>query len=81
MCFADNKLTIINVSIRKNDRNNLNLYWAINNNITFLAFNYSNEIFIEDLSNKIKIAELEDYLKPIYSLISELTNYKKWEYK
>ena len=34
-------------------------------NITFLAFNYSNEIFIENLSNKIKLSELEDYLKTI----------------
>ena len=35
------------------------------NNTTFLAFNYSNEIFIENLSNKIKLSELEDYLKTI----------------
>ena len=33
------------------------------NDITFLAFNYSNEIFIENLSNKIKLSKLEDYLK------------------
>ena len=31
--------------------------------ITFLAFNYSNEIFIENLSNKIKLSELENYIK------------------
>ena len=30
--------------------------------ITFLAFNYSNEIYIKNLSQKIKISELEDYL-------------------
>ena len=35
------------------------------NNTTFLVFNYSNEIFIENLSNKIKISELEYYLKTI----------------
>ena len=33
--------------------------------ITFLAFNYSNEIYIKNLSQKIKISELEDYLKGI----------------
>ena len=33
------------------------------NDITFLAFNYSNEIFIENLNNKIKLSELENYLK------------------
>ena len=35
------------------------------NNTTLLVFNYSNEIFIENLSNKIKLSELEDYLKTI----------------
>ena len=35
------------------------------NSITFLAFNYSNEIFIENLNNKIKLSELENYLKNI----------------
>ena len=33
------------------------------NYITFLAFNYSNEIFIENLYNKIKLSDLENYLK------------------
>lgn len=28
-------------------------------------FNFSSEIFIENLSNKIKLSELEDYLKTI----------------
>ncbi len=32
---------------------------------TFLIFNYSNEVFIENLSNKIKLSDLEDYLKDI----------------
>ena len=42
---------------------NGNLRIIIINDITFLAFNYSNEIFIENLNNKIKLSELEDYLK------------------
>ncbi len=29
------------------------------NDITFLVFNYSNEIFIENLNNKIKVSESE----------------------
>ena len=35
----------------------------IKQEVVILAFNYSNEIFIENLSNKIKLSELEDYLK------------------
>ena len=66
--FAKVKPTIINGSIRKIDKTNLTYiepHRIIINNTTFLAFNYSNEIFIENLSNKIKLSELEDYLKSI----------------
>ena len=66
--FTNNKPTIINGSIRKIDKTNLTYiepHRIIINNTTFLAFNYSNEIFIENLSNKIKLSELEDYLKTI----------------
>ena len=66
--FTNTKPTIINGNIRKVDRTNLiyiEPHRIIINNITFLAFNYSNEIFIENLSNKIKLPELEDYLKKI----------------
>ena len=66
--FINTKPTIINGSIRKIDKTNLiyiEPHRIIINNITFLAFNYSNEIFIENLSNKIKLSELEDYLKTI----------------
>ena len=66
--FTKNKPTIINGSIRKIDKTNLTYiepHRIIINNTTFLAFNYSNEIFIENLSNKIKLSELEDYLKTI----------------
>ena len=78
--FTNNKPIIINGSIRKIDRTNLTYiepHRIIINNITFLVFNYSNEIFIENLSNKIKLSELEDYLNTIYSIIRELTNHKK----
>lgn len=66
--FAKVKPTIINGSIRKFDKTNLTYiepHRIIINNITFLIFNYSNEIFIENLSNKIKLSELENYLKSI----------------
>ena len=66
--FTNNKPTIINGSIRKIYKTNLTYiepHRIIINNTTFLAFNYSNEIFIENLSNKIKLSELEDYLKTI----------------
>ena len=68
MWFTNNKPTIINGNIRKVDKTNLiyiEPHRIIINNTTFLAFNYSNEIFIENLSNKIKLSELEDYLKTI----------------
>ena len=66
--FAKVKPIIINGSIRKIDKTNLTYiepHRIIINNITFLIFNYSNEIFIENLSNKIKLSELENYLKSI----------------
>ena len=64
--FAKVQPTIINVRIRKIDKTNLTYIEPnriIINDITFLAFNYSNEIFIENLSNKIKLSELENYIK------------------
>ena len=66
--FAKVKPTIINGSIRKIDKTNLTYiepHRIIINNTTFLAFNYSNEIFIENLSNKIKLSELENYYKEL----------------
>lgn len=64
--FAKVQPTIINGSIRKIDKTNLTYiepHRIIINDITFLAFNYSNEIFIENLSNKIKLSELQNYIK------------------
>ena len=66
--FCNTTPKFINSSIRKIDKTNLSYiepHRIIINDITFLAFNYSNEIFIENLSNKIKLSELEDYLKSI----------------
>ena len=33
--------------------------------ITFLVFNYSNDVYISNLVNKIHLSELEEYLKKI----------------
>lgn len=64
--FCNTTPTIINGSIRKIDKTNLNYiepHRIIINNIMFLAFNYSNGIYINNLSKKIKISELENYIK------------------
>ena len=66
--FCNTTPTIINGSIRRVEHTNLTYiepHRIIINDITFLAFNYSNEIFIENLNNKIKLSELENYLKTI----------------
>jgi hypothetical protein len=58
----------INGSIRKLERTNLTYiepHRVIIKNITFLVFNYSNDIYITNLTKKIKLSELEDYLKNI----------------
>ena len=64
--FCNTTPTIINGSIRKVDKTNLSYiepHKIIINNIVFLVFNYSNEIYINNLSRKIKINELENYIK------------------
>ena len=76
--FTNTKPTIINGNIRKVDRTNLiyiEPHRIIINNITFLAFNYSNEIFIENLSNKIKLSEF------IQNIVERLFNYSGLELK
>ena len=66
--FCNTTPTIINGNIRKINKTNLNYiepHRIIIKGVTFLAFNYSNEIFVENLSNKIKLSELETYIKQI----------------
>ncbi len=66
--FCSTTPTIINGNIRKINKTNLNYiepHRIIIKGVTFLAFNYSNEIFVENLSNKIKLSELETYIKQI----------------
>ena len=58
----------INGSIRKIDKTNLSYlepHKIIIKGKTFLAFNYSNDIYINNLSKRIKLVELENYIKKI----------------
>lgn len=58
----------INGSIRKIDKTNpsyIEPHRVIIKNITLLVFNYSNDVYINNLAKKIKLSELEDYLKNI----------------
>ena len=60
--------TFITGSIRKIENTNLAYiepHRVIVKNITFLVFNYSNDIYISNLSKKIKLSELEEYLQSI----------------
>lgn len=64
--FCNTTPTIINGSIRKSDKTNLNYiepHRIIINNNVFLAFNYYNKIYINNFSKKIKINDLKNYIK------------------
>ena len=72
--FCNTTPTFINGSIRKIDKSNLayvELHKVIINNIMFLVFNYYNEIFIENLSNKIKLSELNITISYFYLSIQQ----------
>ena len=64
--FCHIKPTIINGSIRKIDKTNLSYiepHKIIVKDTTFLAFNYSTDIYVGSLNKKIQLVELEDYWK------------------
>ena len=64
--FSHIKPKFINGIIRKIDKTNLfyiKPHKLIIKDKTFLVFNYSNDIYIGNLNNKIKLTELENYLK------------------
>ena len=66
--FSKVNPTFVNGSIRKLDKTNLSYiepHKVIVNNTTLLVFNYSNDVYISNLSKKIKLSELETYLKSI----------------
>ena len=61
--------TFINGSIRKIEKTNISYiepHRIIIKDITFLVFNYSNDVYISNLVNKIHLSELEEYLKNLY---------------
>ena len=56
----------VNGSIRKIEKTNLSYiepHRVIIKNTTFLVFNYSNDVYISNLARKIKLPELEEYIK------------------
>ena len=66
--FCNTTPTITNGCIRKLDKTNLTYiepHKVIIKNITFLVFNYSTDIYIKNLNNKIQLSELENYIKSI----------------
>ena len=66
--FCNTTPIIINGNIRKINKTNLNYiepHRIIIKGITFLAFNYETNIYIENLSNNILIKDLEEYIKNI----------------
>ena len=66
--FCNTTPTIINGNIRKIEKTNLNYiepHRIIIKGITFLAFNYSNEVFIKNLSKRIKLSDLEAFIKQL----------------
>lgn len=66
--FVNTTPTFIKGNIRKLDKTNLTYiepHRIIIKGINFLFFNYSNEIYIENLSTKIKTSELQNYIKSI----------------
>ena len=66
--FAKVTPTFIHGSIRKIENTNLSYiepHRIVIKDTTFLVFNYSNDVYISNLSKKIKLSELEEYLKNI----------------
>ena len=64
--FCNTTPIIENGSIRKIEHTNLTYIEPdriIINNELYLAFNYSNEIYAHNLGKKIKLSELEQYIK------------------
>ncbi len=71
--FCNTKPTVIHGNIRKINKTNLNyidLHRIIIKGVTFLEFNYSNEIFVENLSSKIKLLDLETFIKELNILLT-----------
>ena len=78
--FSKVNPTFINGSIRKLDKTNLTYiepHRMIIKNITLLVFYYSNDVYISNLTKKIKLSELEEYLKNIWT-VNNWHFFKSW---
>lgn len=77
--FCNTKPKIINGNIRNIEHTNLSYiepHRVIIKRITFLVFNYSKILYINNLSNSIEIKDLEDNKKSINKQITKLTKDK-----
>ena len=66
--FCNTTPTFIKGSVRKIDKTNLSYiepHRIIIKGKIFLVFNYSQDIYINNLSKKIKLSELENYIRSI----------------
>ena len=66
--FCNTTPVIENGSLRTIERTNLAYvepHRIIIKGITFLAFNYETSIYVEDLSKRLLIKDLEEYIKSI----------------
>ncbi len=75
--FCNTKPTIINGSIRNIDKSNLSYvesHRIIIKGITFLAFNYSKTLYVGNLSNKLKLKDLETFIKELNKNNYSITN-------
>lgn len=69
--FCNIKSTIINGSIRRIEKTNINYIEPnkiIIKDTTFLAFNHGKDIFIENLQKHIKISEFQEYIKSLWTI-------------
>lgn len=70
--FCRVKPIIINGNLRTIDKTNLTYlepHRIIINDITFLAFNYSSDIYANNLGKKIKLSELEDKVDKLQEIL------------
>ena len=70
--FCRVKPIIINGNLRTIDKTNLTYlepHRIIINDITFLAFNYSRDIYANNLGKKIKLSELEDKVDKLQEIV------------
>lgn len=66
--FCNVKPTFINGSIRKIEKTNINYIEPnkiIIKSTTFLAFNHSKDVYVENLQKRINISDLQEYIKSL----------------